>query len=281
MGHNLQDASPRTLRVRAVLVLVVTVGVAFAGCAAPDPQPALPRVVVALGDSLTRATNAAGPGERPAASWATGHDSGDVVESFAERLFAAGAPLSGNVRNLATSGATMRDLEAQARGAVDLRADLVLVLMGANDVCRGSVAEMTSVEDVRARFRAAASVLRDGLPDATVYVVSVPDVGALYEAGKDDAVARERWRTLRVCPSLLDESNSEADRDAVQARAAAVHDVLMEEARGFGFATDGGAVRGAEVRLGHVSSFDAFHPSLAGQAAMAEVAWRAGPYAAK
>lgn len=243
-----------------------------------DEPPELPRVVVALGDSITRAANAAGPGERPASSWATGHDARDGVSSFAERLVLEGADLSGNVHNFARSGASVADLPRQADLAVEANADLVLVLVGANDVCRASVEEMTSVDEFRASVREAGTRLRAGLPEAVVMVVSFPDVGVLWDLGKESPSARERWRDVGVCPALLGEGATEEERDAVRERGRELNAALMEEAEALGFATDGLAVFRAGFEPAHVSSFDHFHPSLAGQAALAEAAWAASPY---
>lgn len=254
---------------RAVLLAVL-----LAGCAAPADEAGF-RVLVALGDSITRAANAAGPGERPASSWATGHDAEDGVWSLAERLVNGSPRLSGNVHNHAQSGATMADLPRQAALAVDARADVVLVLLGANDACGG-----TPVDAFRARFRAGAEALRDGLPDdAVVYVVSFPNVTALWDAGKDSAEVRERWRALGACPDALGGSATNESRAAVAARVEALNRVLMEEAAAFGFATDGLAVARSPVEPAHLSRVDAFHPSLVGQARLAEVAWGAGPFA--
>ncbi|HWH08620.1 MAG TPA: GDSL-type esterase/lipase family protein [Candidatus Thermoplasmatota archaeon] len=256
--------------------LVPAVLALLAGCAADAPEPA-PRVLAALGDSITRALNAAGPGERPASSWATGHDAADGVLSLAERLVAQAPGLSGNVHNLAQSGARMDDLPRQARLAVDARADAVVLLLGANDAC---ASPMTDEAAFRAGFRAGAQVLRDGLPDdAVVYVASFPNVSALREAAWESAEVRERWRLGRPCAEVLDENATHERRAQTAARVEALNRALMEEAASFGFATDGLAVFRSEVEAAHLSRVDAFHPSLAGQAALADVAWDASPWA--
>lgn len=264
---------------RAVRALLFVLCLALAGCSTPAERTEEVRVLAALGDSITRAANAAGPGERPAASWATGHDARDNVWSLAERLVNASPGLSGNVHNFAASGAAMRDLPAQARRAVDAGADAVVLLMGANDACRGRVEDMTSVEDFRVSFAEAADALR-GLPEgAVVYVVGVPDVTAVWDAGKDNPAVRERWRAVGACPVVLGESATDADRAEVAARVEAFNRALTEESARRGFATDGLAVFRSGVAVEHLSPFDAFHPSLAGQAALADVAWAASPWA--
>ena len=263
------------MRARLVPLLLALL---LAGCAADPPEAGpSPRVLAALGDSITRAANAAGFGERPASSWATGHDAEDGVRSLAERLVEASPGLSGNVHNLAQSGATMRDLPRQARLAVERGADAVVVLLGANDLCRDAP---TPVDEFRASFREGAGILRDGLPGgAAVYVVGFPNVTAVWDAGKDSEEARNRWRAVQPCPAILGEGATDEDRAARAAHAEAMLAALMAEAGAFGFATDGGAAYRSEVELAHLARADAFHPSLAGQAALADVAWDASPWA--
>ena len=54
--------------------------------------------------------------------------------------------------NDAKDGARMRDLPAQAARAASQGADHVLILMGANDICHGDVAAMTSTARFRSDF---------------------------------------------------------------------------------------------------------------------------------
>lgn len=255
----------------------------LAGCTLAEPVtdvPEGPRTMAALGDSITRAFNPdnAAFGDHPEASWATGNASLVRAVSHAERLLAAGwldeLPLS-----FARGGARMSDLAAQAAQAVEAEADYVTILMGANDVCARSSTAMTSVDAFRAGFRAAAAVLDAGLPDATVYVVSLPDIGALHALHNGSARAQRQWAAFNVCQSLLAQDADEADREAVRERVLAYNAVLEEEAAAFGFAWDGGAVFREKLVVTDVSDFDYFHPSLAGQARLANVTWDAGPFA--
>lgn len=270
---------------RPGLPFLLLVSLLAAGCAAPEPEPRtlerLPRSVAALGDSITTAANAAGDtlGDRPAASWATG-SAADVVESQYERLLRLEAGIRNQAHNLAASGARVSDLDRQAEEAVRLRAQLVVVLIGANDACASSVDRMTSAEAFLAAFRVAAERLEEDLPeDAVVYVVSIPDATRLWDLFRDDPQARAVWRAYGVCRSVLAENATDADRAAVRERIEAYNAVMRGEAEARGFHHDGGAVFREEVRREDVSTLDYFHPSLSGQARLAEVAWRAGPYA--
>ena len=232
--------------------------------------------MAALGDSITRGVNidGAAPGEHPEASWATGNASFIANDSHAQRLLTQGA-LEDGVHNFARSGARMEDFHRQARLAVDARAEYVTALFGANDACGGS-----SADAFRAAFRAGADVLRDGLPrGATVYVVSVPNVTALWELHRDNERAQAAWRWFGACPALLSQAASDEDRARMTARVDAFNRVLAEETAAYGFHWDDGAVHDAQLAWDDVSNLDYFHPSFSGQLRLAEVSWRAGPFA--
>src|SRR5258706_5007908 len=111
--------------------------------------------VTALGDSITRGYDSQGSGcvgfsDCPAFSWATGSNA--TVNSYFRRLQAVNpsAVLSNPTRgNDAVTGAKVGDLNGQALNAIAGNPDLVLILIGANDVCTSSEAAMTSVTDFR------------------------------------------------------------------------------------------------------------------------------------
>lgn len=260
-------------RGRGGMVLLITLAL-VAGCIGL-PRP-LPSRIAVLGDSISRAVNSVAPGERLESSWATGDDITDRVESFAERIHARSPGLTLHTSNDAESGAKMSDLAAQAQRAVEQRAELVLILMGANDVCRRQ--GPTSIDEYRAGFDEGARTLRAGLPTATIYVISLPDLYALWAAEHNDTRAQFLWRASRACPALLAENVTNAQRLEVRGRVAAYNGVLQEESERFGFWTDRGAIARASFQGDDLSRFDAFHPSARGQAKLAEAAWAAGPY---
>jgi hypothetical protein len=135
---------------------------------------------------------------------------------------------------------------------------------------------MTSAQDFGNRYREAADALPAG---AHVYAVSVPDVTQLYTAMQSNETARALWKAFHVCPSALGEGATATDRDAVRDRVRAYNAEIAHEADARGWRTDGGAVFEQAYDAALVSEVDAFHPSLAGQARLAQVAWDAGPFA--
>lgn len=252
--------------------------VAFLWSVRDDRPPAylpLPRSMAALGDSISRATNACCRyGDSPEHAWSTGSAEEDGVLSHYERILPREPAIEGRNHNLARAGATMEDLEDQAARAVGLGPEYVTILMGANDACTSSRRTMTTVREFRAGFRRAMTTLAGGLPEARIFVASIPNTYRLWQVYGDDPAARAVWRISRACPSLLSPDNSEEDRQAVLTKLQAFNDVLARVCGRYpNCRFDDHAVFGFRFDRRHVSTLDYFHPSLAGQAELASLTW--------
>jgi lysophospholipase L1-like esterase len=243
-----------------------------------------PRTMAATGDSITTAYNTGTFPyvDNPAGSWSTGWDS--RVVSHRQRLQALVPSGQLIAYNDARSGARMTHLAAQMSAAVSQKAQYVTVLMGANDVCTSSEATMTSVANFTAQFTLAMDTITTGLPNATVYVVSIPNIHHLWEVYKDSWIARTVWSTARICQSMLANPAStlqaDVDRRArVAARNAEFNGVLQAVCAAYRQCRfDGHAVFNAVFSRSDVTSRDYFHPSISGQAKLAAVTWAAGPW---
>ena len=273
---------------RGAAVTVAAVVLALAGgctSADPGPPPADPgasgpaqappaTAVVALGDSISVGFAACGsPSPCEEESWATGTD--PRVASLRQRLAGVDGEGAGEEplgANLAVPGARAADLAAQA-AQVDLPGPgLVTVMVGANDVCTSSAATMTPPAAFRASIDAALAQVRSRAPQASVLVTSVPDVVAVAAGLEGEAVARATWARTRACRSVLDgaapaevsQRVDDLDRELVEACAAVE-----------GCTHDGGAVSAWRPALDDLSEVDAFHPSVTGQAQLAEALWPA------
>jgi lysophospholipase L1-like esterase len=264
---------------RRVLVLLTALAAALApGAVAAETAQASQAVtsMASMGDSITQGFNACGfYVDCPSRSWSTGSSSS--VRSHYVRLREAGAdPVA---RNVSRSGARVADLQGQAERAVAAGAGYVTVLIGANDACTSSEAGMTSVADFEARFRTAMRTLAEGLPEARVFVASIPDIRRLWEVGKGSSSARAAWSALNICQSMLarPRSTDQADvdrRERVRQRVADFNAVLERVcAELAGCRYDGGAVFGYPFELSHMSRWDYFHPNSAGQRLLAEVTY--------
>jgi lysophospholipase L1-like esterase len=187
--------------------------------------------------------------------------------------------ISGNAFNDAVSGAKMSDLNGQAQTAVTQGAALVIILMGGNDVCTSSEATMTPVATYRAQFETAMQTISSGLPDARIAVVSIPDVYNLWSILHNNSSAQFVWSFAGICQSLLANPTSMAAAD-VQRRAnvrqrniddnTALHDGCAEYVH---CRFDNYLAFNTTFTPSDVSTLDYFHPSVAGQALTASLAW--------
>jgi lysophospholipase L1-like esterase len=240
-----------------------------------------PDSMAGLGDSMTRAMNPdpALYGDQPQYSWSTGDNS--TVQSQYYRILQENSLISGNNYNDAVSGSKMADLNGQAQTAVSQGVEYVTILMGANDVCTPSEETMTSVETFRSQFDEAMDTLTSGLPDARIFVASIPDIYQLWFLLKDNPFAVWVWDFADICQSLLANPTSTAVADVdrrgrVQERNIAFNTQLSEVCGSYGHCRfDDNVVFDSELQVSAVSTRDYFHPSITGQKALAGLTWGA------
>ncbi|MFF7866558.1 SGNH/GDSL hydrolase family protein [Streptomyces qaidamensis] len=285
----------RGRRTRGVLAVVAAGVLGVAGCdavggdsaapsepAKPSPKPTplwdrSPGSVAAVGDSITRGFDACDVlSDCPEASWATGGS--PEVDSLAVRLLGRSGAAQRSW-NYAVSGARMADLPGQMARAVGRRPQLVTVMVGANDACRSTPSAMTPVSAFRADFEDSLRSLRKALPKAQVFVASVPNLKRLWSEGRTSPMGKQVWK-LGICPSMLGDpdaldSAATLRRNTVQKRVEdynkVLRDVCAEDKR---CRYDGGAVYDYRFGTAQLSRWDYFHPSVNGQARLAEIAYR-------
>ena len=193
--------------------LVLAVFVA-ALCALAVPfavaDPALtgyPDSMASTGDSITRAFNTCPSAftDCPANSWSTGTSAS--VNSHYRRILAA------NPRSRDATTTTRRPAEdgrPRGPGAVPIaqHAEYVTILMGANDVCTSSESTMTPVATLRSQLQTALTTLSAGLPNARIFVASIPDVYHLWQllhtnfAAVSDVVDRRHLPVAARAPDV-------------------------------------------------------------------------------
>jgi lysophospholipase L1-like esterase len=197
-----------------------------------------------LGDSISTATGTGTlGGETPNNSWSTGTN--PAVNSTYQRLLAINPAIAGNRANMASNGRRMVHMAEQA-AAMPADTQYVEVALGGNDLCRSTVAEMTSVEDYRAQFVAGLEAIAQRAPEALISAYTVPDIFNLWyiryapgsyngQQSSQAGVART-YVNLSVIPCLSLLANpssvSEADmarRFQVRARTMAYNEVIIEE----------------------------------------------------
>jgi lysophospholipase L1-like esterase len=241
----------------------------------------LPSSMVALGDSIT-----AGFGSClsltpcPRNSWATGD--GSLVNSHYKRIVSGNAAMRGHATNLSNAGATVNDLPGQAAAAVGHRPDYVAILIGANDVCRPRIADMTSTAQYETQVGVALGTVKAGIPKARVLMVSLPDIYRVWEVAHNRRSAQQAW-ALGVCQSLLANPTSTAApdvqrRQAFRDRIVAYNKILAKACQEYGprCRYDGDAVHNATFGIDELSAVDYFHPNAFGESRLAEVSWPGG-----
>ena len=246
---------------------------------APAALAGYPSSMASTGDSITRAFNTGWLPlvDWPSNSWSTG--SSTTVNSHYRRILAANPAIWGRNHNNAATGADMDELNAQVAQAVSQRVEYVTILMGANDVCAATEAAMTPVTTFRAEFHTALQTLSSGLPDARIYVVSIPDVYRLWQVYKDSLSARLVWSAAGICQSMLANAGStstadQARRVRVQQRNAAYNAELRAVCGLFIHCRfDQNLIFTTDFLRSDVSTRDYFHPSVAGQAKLAALSW--------
>lgn len=259
--------------VSLLLALTIT-GVSGPARAQGNPPP--PSSMASIGDSITQAYDACcWYGNHPANSWSTGGAGWDGVKSHYERLRALNSDIAGRNYNNAVSGARMNAGPAQAAKAVSQRAQYVTILLGANDVCTSTPGTMTSVEKFRAQFQETLATLNSGLSRrARIFVSSIPNVYQLWEVYHTDWTARTVWDSANICQSMLASERTEEERQQVRERNIAFNGILAEEcARYARCRFDDNKVFQYQFTRSDVSKLDYFHPSLSGQADLAQLTW--------
>ncbi len=295
-----------TLRRAVAALSALLVGALLLSATAQATKP--PRTMAALGDSITRGYNTSGPGcptgpglDCPKNSWATGTN--PAVDSVRERLDAM-SPQPLTAYNDAVSGARAVNLPGQAQVAASQDPDFVLIEIGANDACASTP---TPTATFQGQVRSALETLVAGNRGVYVQLMSIPDINQLRTIFTEppDPNALTRWQLFGVCQGLLAEPLStapadEARRAAFRGQVIAYNGALEEVCAEFKRCLwDGGAVFGSTFATADVanvtntegldippfnlvpvfgpgfenSTADYFHPSISGQAKLAEAAW--------
>jgi lysophospholipase L1-like esterase len=264
----------------AVLLVGSVVAAASPAAAQTDPGPA-PNSIASMGDSITRGFNACGFFLNcPSRSFSTGTT---AVNSHYQRILAINPSINGNNLNASRSGARVDEMPAQAQTVVAGGAEYVTILIGANDACTSSEASMTPVATYRGHIDQTLAVLRSGLPDARVLLISIPDIKQLWNVGRTNFFARTAWNLFNICQSMLDNPTSfaaadVARRDRVQQRVIDFNTQLAQACAAYGpnCRFDNNAVFNFAFSLSQVSGWDYFHPNATGQAMLAQVSYAAG-----
>jgi lysophospholipase L1-like esterase len=284
-------------RLQRTALVLITLLAAFALWAAPASAVAPPKVMAGLGDSITRAFNTevsltcpTGPSlDCPKNSWSTGTN--PVVNSQFQRIEAIDPGRDPDAYNDAVSGSRAVHLLAQAQAAASQDADYVTIEIGANDACRSSLSAQTPTATFRSQVEDALDALVSADPKVYIQMASIPDINQLhtvFTTPVPDPNALARWSAFNVCQALLANplSTDPADvqrRADFRAQVIAYNDALADVCAEFKRCLfDNNAVFNSQFTAEDVATLttvgitaDYFHPSVFGQAQLAETTWNA------
>lgn len=284
------------------ILMVLCAGLAMGGsCGGPPSKP--PRLdplrLYSIGDSITTGFDSWFVGSNDAVSWVNGFHGFwqnllgvPDIQSVNQRISAAYGESGRTNFMAAANGARWDDGVGQTGDVIGEAPTYLTIMLGGNDVCRDSIAELPTDAELRGHVRDTLNVLNNQLPaGATVHVAGIPDVKRLHDVGLAEKGllgidCQAIWATTALgfpCGSMLSSSNTEADRLYVQQRNFAYNDIIEEEVAAkdslsgrvyFEFTQAEDVVFTGD----DISSIDCFHPSSDGQALIAELAWSDGPF---
>jgi len=264
---------PRLATGTAILsAIVIAIANAVPAAAAAIP---LPVTMVSAGDSITRAFDSdltCFLTDCPHYSWSTG----ESVQSHYVRLLALNPLIAGHNYNLARTGAKMADLPMQLFIAGYYHVDYVTVLMGANDICTSSAAAMTPYDRFFVYAWYSLYYYFQQNPGGHVFVSSIPNIYQLWSTLHTNQNALNTWAAFKICQSMLANTNTEADRQAV-VQQEAIDNALLQYACSLfpSCKFDNNAVFNVPFPASEVSAIDYFHPNIAGENHLASVTWNA------
>jgi lysophospholipase L1-like esterase len=262
--------------------------------ASPTPTrgPILPSLLATIGDSYTKAysVSPAYKLDHPGFSWAVGTARNDGVFSLLERFE---APV---VADAAKSGQKMSDAPRQAGVVVAAARKLpagqfayVTLELGTNDLCDDP---KTEPDTFGQGLTSALEILRSGLPAGSrVLILALPDfvhfrtITQAYPAASANLAEPPGNRCAPYLGSNSPSTMAEAEYYRTQYNSAlkqACADIQANDApSGKLYCTfNAKLLSESDFKVGDLSSVDYFHPSLSGQAKMAEAAWKADIWSA-
>jgi lysophospholipase L1-like esterase len=281
MHAHLRRTSFMILGAVLVSLLFIAGSASAAGGPVYPPQVGYPNSIASTGDSITRAFNTCSVPFTDCIrnSWSTGY--GSAVSSHYNRILAQNPLISGHEHNDAHTGAMMQALNNQVNKVVSQKVDYVTILMGANDACTDTVDQMTPVATYRSQLETALQTLSTGLPNARIYIVSIPNVYMLWDILHDNLLADSVWSTFNICQSMLANPRSMSQQDmqrrqTVLQRVEDYNTQLQQACAEYIHCRfDNDAVFNTPFTPSDVNTRDYFHPNIAGQNLLASVSYDA------
>lgn len=216
--------------------------------------------------------------------------------------------------NQAITGSDMSDFADQAANIITSarqtevgRAGMITVYLGNNDACSSTLEGMTSAADFEYFYRTGLDVLTGATEtqQAIIHVSAIPAIYWLWEALRNNEWCLFTWQFV-PCENLLDNpmndcgtGESHLDPDTIHAddgpnciRRKEVHAMIRDVYNPIlknvlhEYIQDGrlpnayfNDIFGIQFEAEHINTGDCFHPSVKGQAFLAQNQWEQSPWA--
>jgi lysophospholipase L1-like esterase len=308
---------------KITMIIMATLMAGILTLSATGAGKPVPSNLFNIGDSIGEGEAADGVvgGKRHGSVWSTGYDPEDIAFSLNERferLDPAGYYENNSSRdavfNHADSGSKMDDFAEQSEKIISAaaltplgKAGMVTVLLGGNDVCADSIAQMTPADQFEQQYRAGLDVFSasDATKNAYIHVSSIPAIYWLWEARRSDDWCRLVAWPFVPCQNLL--ANPENDcrpggshlvpdviypedgpncrrRKLFHARIRDIYNPILKRVLAE-YRSDGRLPKAYYIDIfdfsfdeTHVNGGDCFHPSVKGHAALADEQWCQSPW---
>lgn len=285
------------IRSRFTSGTLLTALLAAGSALALEPGQNEPKRLFSLGDSMTRGFNANVPLDNLNLSWVNGY------HGFWEDLFGLPDVRSHNQRidanfgegdrsnqTAAENGATMSTLMTQASATAGKNVTYATVLLGANDVCKDSIADLPTDEQFRTRFEGGMDTLLANLAaGATVQVVAIPNIVEVYNQGRVKQSlglvdCPDVWARSGSCGSVLSPDVTDSDRAFALSRIMAYNQILQEVTENKAAQHQDKFISFTDVSFTYpftqseLSNIDCFHSSWEGQKTLSRETWNSGPF---
>jgi hypothetical protein len=264
-----------------------------------EPGQSAPKRLYSIGDSTTRGFDANLPLDNLNLSWVNGYhgfweDLAGLpnVKSLNQRIDANFGKNNRKNWTAAGNGDDMSKLVTQAFGMVGKNATYATVLLGSNDACRDSVADLPTDLHFSDRFRAGMNtLLANPAAGFTVQVVAIPNVPRVYQMGRDKKAlglvdCPMVWARTGHCGSILSARATAADRAFVLSRVMAYNGILKNVTAEMAALHRDKFISFTDISFTYpftqreLSNLDCFHPSWEAQKILSREVWNAGPFKA-
>ena len=189
--------------------------------------------------------------------------------------------------NWAVSGSKLIDVINKQVPSLDSTVDLVIVLIGANDICGFSTpSQMTSSTLFTSQFQTLLNnIVAKTSPNVQILVLSIPNIYQLWSLFHSNSAATYVWNAASLCQTMLANPTSTAAADVTRRAQVAQYNIDLNTIMsttcssftGGKCAFDNNLVYNLLFTTADIDTHDYFHPICSspsyGQGALAKKVW--------